>query len=740
MKRQLCIRHAIVKRFRLIYYLIRYLGIRWCLFRIWYKLKLKSGWFQWRSPVKTWAQVDLVGKLQDPGLANAEDYLDYRLSGEAPRFFFSSQAREKYQPLFAQWDREVSPVNEADAILDGGFRFYSKTEKQAGFPPDWHRNHFTGEVAPKGRHWSKLGDFDFGDIKNIWELSRLGWAYTLVRAYWRTGEEKYPEGFWKLFENWMVNNPPNQGVNWKCGQEVSFRVMACCFSLYGFLDSPATTAERLHAMLKVISESGDRIFANISYAVSQKNNHGISEGVGLWTIGILFPELNKAAAWRDRGRKVLEEQAEELIYEDGAFAQHSMNYHRVMLHDCLWSIRLGELNECPLSDRLRAKVKAAADFLYQCQDERSGRLPLYGSNDGALVLPLTNCDHLDYRPVVQAGCIQASGETPFGSGPWDEESLWILNREPARMTRVTRHRAALAATAAGYYILRGEEGFLFIRCCSHFRHRPKNGDFLHVDLWWRGLNIARDPGTYSYNPEVPWKSTLGSTACHNTVTVDGYEQMDRAGRFLSVPWIRGKAELVTHESEGSSFRCFEGRHSGYERLPDPVSCRRAVAALGADTWVILDRLTGTVSHHYRLHWLLGDFPWLWDEEARALVLQTGEGRFFLTLGAVAGNEEVPVIPSVARADEDTPRGWWSPYYQTMEPAVSCSIERDSSEAAFWSVFSPAPCPVRMGRSAGTETIDVETPRARVTMKLNGNPKQRLIHSITGAKPVGIDHH
>jgi len=85
--------------------------------------------------------------------------------------------------------------------------------------------------------------------------SRLPWLHRrhlgLLRAYWRTGDESYAELFWRLVEDWRIQNPPQQGANWKCGQETSLRVMAWCFGLYGFCAATATTAERVVALAQM---------------------------------------------------------------------------------------------------------------------------------------------------------------------------------------------------------------------------------------------------------------------------------------------------------------------------------------------------------------------------------------------------------------------------------------------------------------------------------------------------------
>ena len=186
----------------------------------------------------------------------------------------------------------------AGDVAAGRLRYFEHTVASTGFPPNWHANPFTGQAAPSDRHWSEITDFDAGDIKVIWEPSRFGFAYALVRAYWRSGDEQYAEVFWRLVEDWREHNPPNRGPNWKCGQEISLRVMAWCFGLYGLLDSPATTAERVAMLGQMIAVSGERIAANFDYALSQRNNHGISEALGYGRSGRSSPNCTPPLAGR----------------------------------------------------------------------------------------------------------------------------------------------------------------------------------------------------------------------------------------------------------------------------------------------------------------------------------------------------------------------------------------------------------------------------------------------------------
>ena len=670
----------------------RHFGPRWLAFRLRYAATSRTGGLRRRTPPTRWEDQPFADCLLDKSLADPGAYLHYRRQ-QAPRFFYASDDSPAYQHLFARWDEgRGEAVELADDIASGTQMFFSRVPFEVGFPPAWDTNHLTGQRAPSDRHWSEIGDFACGDIKLIWEPSRFHSAYALVRAYWRTGDERHAETFWRLVEDWRLGNPPQRGANWKCGQEISLRVMAWCFGLYGFLASPATTAERVVMLASMLARFGERVESNLEYAVSQRNNHGISEGVGLWTLGTLFPEMRVARAWRERGREVLESQARDLIYPDGAFAQHSVNYHRLMLHDYLWALRLGELNGTPFSEELGESLSKATDFLYQIQDGESGRVPCYGHNDGALILPLNNCDYQDFRPVIQATHYLLKRERRFEPGAWDEDLLWLFGPEALTAPVSAPPRRDLKAPAGGYYTLRAENGFMFTRCAT-FRDRPAQADMLHVDLWWRGQNIAADAGTYSYNAPAPWNNSLAGTDCHNTVTVDGSDQMDRVGKFMWLPWLRGKVNYDLRSVKGM-LSYWEGEHDGYRRLKAPVSHKRGVLRLGDDSWLVLDELISSQEHDYRLHWLFPDQPYEWQEWSGRLVLRTPAGAYYVQAGA----QGLEPVYSLVRADERSARGWRSPYYMSLEPALSVDLVARARSLLFWTTFGPESCQVAVNET------------------------------------------
>src|SRR5262249_39599855 len=137
---------------------------------------------------------------------------------------------------------------------------------------------------------------------------------------------------------------------------------------------------------------------------------------------------------------------------------------------------------------------------------------------------------------------------------WDEDLLWLFgpaalepgtsNSVEARSSNAdsppTAHPSSRRTfTISGTYVLGDWPRRAYLRCVD-YRDRPGQADQLHLDLWWDGVNLARDAGTFLYNGPPPWDNRLAGTPVHNTLVLDGQDQMRRAGRFLWVDWARGR--------------------------------------------------------------------------------------------------------------------------------------------------------------------------------------------------------
>ncbi len=655
--------------------LVRDCGPGWLAFRVRYAAARRLGLPARATPAQPWTARPLAAWLR-PGIpADPEGYAGWRAAHPAPFFFEHVPAVDRVSPRAG---------DAADAILAGQWPFFDGTIFPLGFPPPWHRDPRDGAEWPAGTHWSQIDDAGTRDIKFVWEPSRFGVAYLLARAWAARADERYPEAFWRLIADWAASNAPMLGANWRCGQEASFRVMAWCFGLHAFAGAAASTPARIARLVAMLAWHGERIAANIAYARSQRNNHAISEGVGLWTLGLLLPELRDATRWRDHGRRVLEEEAVRQIYDDGAYIQHSTNYHRLMLHDYVWAIELGRRHRTPLSAALVERVARATRCLASLVDGVSGQAPALGHNDGALILPLADAPFDDFRPVVQLAHYCVHRERRYPAGPWDEPLAWLCNGDAAGNLAAPGAAAdtrIIAAPIGGFITVHGRDSWALLRC-ARFRDRPAHADQLHVDAWWRGVNVACDAGTYLYTSGDAWANALAGTRTHNTVMVDGEDQMLKAGRFLWLDWAHGEIEHL--ESDGDDADVCQAVHHGYARLG--VTHRRTLARL-ADVWLVVDDLVASGRHRLRLHWLLADAPVRFDADAGRAVLDLTPGAFGIQVHGPAGTRAALCRGGGCAAPID---GWRSPRYGVKAPALALTVEGETAgPARFVSVMAPA---------------------------------------------------
>lgn len=436
-------------------------------------------------------------------------------------------------------------LEEANNLLSGNICYFSSRNYRLGSPPDWFLNPVTDKrFSKQEKHWSLLSDFndDSGDIKCIWEVSRFDWALVLARAYCVSGDTRFIHALNNWIGDWILKNPVNIGPNWKCGQEVSIRMMQTLLAafLLGQHEKPPPF------LIQFVREHCRRIEPTIRYAIAQDNNHGISEAAALFIAGAwlsslteISPDIPEAAPWLQLGRKWLENRIEYLVEDDGSFSQYSLNYHRVMLDTiCQVEFWRSLLGEAPFSSTFYKKIKAATRWLYIFTNEKTGDAPNLGANDGARLFKLSSTGFRDYRPTVQLASKLFNGKPVYPPNQYNEPLYWLANGSDNKSNEPSPiFKESTLFEQGGYcYLVEGPTE-IFTRF-PRFRFRPGHSDALHLDLWHKGLNVIRDGGSYSYNTEEPWMSYFSGTQAHSTVEFDSRDQMPRISRFLFGHWLQ----------------------------------------------------------------------------------------------------------------------------------------------------------------------------------------------------------
>jgi hypothetical protein len=539
---------------------------------------------------------------------------------------------------------------------------------------------FGGEKAPLNfatgidptTHWSSVGDQINGlDIKWLWEPARFSWVYDLAKAWLITKDDRYSIFFWQKFTEYTKLNPINSAPNWTSAQEAAMRIIAWLMAYQVFKESPATSADHTSQLVTAIWQHAARIPPTLGYARSQNNNHLLSEALGLVIAGSLFSDKSPLARnWLKLGVKTFNQAILKQVDKDGTYSQHSANYHRLMLQLALIYHGYAKHLKIEIPLIVKDRLDAAVRWLAAQLDPLSGRLPNLGHNDGSLLLPLGSAEYRDYRPTLQAASLAFSGQPSLPSGAWDELALWLgLPVSP-------QVQFTLSPASTAVHALHSENKTASLRGVT-FHGRPAHADQLHLDLWWDGLNIAQDAGTYAYNNTPPWQNPFSSTLVHNTISIDGQNQMLKASKFL---WLRhAQAKWQTAPSNDILMAC----HDGYRQMG--AIHQRIVTFVNPNQLEVIDQIhfiRKTDAKHITLHWLLAD--WQWQLDGYLFTLNSVERKIKISFNATALNDGASTSPldvSLIRAGvtlagnrQEPILGWASDTYGEKHPALSLSIQ------------------------------------------------------------------
>lgn len=463
-------------------------------------------------------------------------------------FLFEKQATIKRIDIFnvdvtsiEKFLRNLSDIDKkeiiqiADKSIEGKIKAFSSIDLDYGNPIDWHYSPITRVRIDKDIKWYKIPDFDpnRGDIKVVWEASRFTHFFYFTRAYILTKDKKYYNAYSNQLESWLKENPYSYGVNYKCGQEATLRMINALIA-YSVFNHYELIENHDEANLKeLVKGSYKKVLSNFFYAHKCiKNNHTLSEITGLivgaWCTG------DKTAM--KNAYRLLDEEIEKQFMKDGGYVQFSFNYQRFALQIMEFVLKISNKTGIyPSIDSLNL-IKKSALQMYQLQDE-TGDVPNYGSNDGALIFPVAVCNYRDFRPVLNTVYTIIEGKRLYKHDNYDEEILWFSDKKLDDVSFNEIEKVTTEFKNSGLYSIRDKDSFLMI-VLQNFKTRPAQMDQMHIDLWYKGVNILCDSGTYSYATDIGKKMVL--TSAHNTVKIDDKEQMKKYGPFLIYDWTESK--------------------------------------------------------------------------------------------------------------------------------------------------------------------------------------------------------
>jgi hypothetical protein len=258
-----------------------------------------------------------------------------------------------------------------------------------------------------------------------------------------------------------------------------------------------------------------------------------------------------------------------------------------------------ELGKKAFSEGFYKKARLATNWLYQLLDPKTGDAPNLGHNDGARLFLLTETDYRDFRPTLQLASVLFYGKPLFAL----QQGLdWLgLGENLESGTEPPLKQQSQLFNDGGNAILLNNNSKAIIRF-PHFKFRPSHADALHIDLWYKGKNLLRDSGSYSYNTEEKWLKYFSGTISHNTIEFDERDQMPKVSRFLFGNWLT--TDLLTEIEEKEGQLCWTASYTDYKGCSHQRQIR-----VSANCWKITDIVSG-YSNKAVLRWRLMPDKWI----------------------------------------------------------------------------------------------------------------------------------
>lgn len=602
-----------------------------------------------------------------------EVHRDLRASA-ASRFFVHPADRWALVEALQAHEPEAvaATVRAADEVCGHRVPLLGRGPVELAHPIDWHRDPISG-LRWELRHHTAIDYLDPGrpsDVRVVWELSRCHQWVTLGQAYWLTGSERYAAEFVAQWESWMAANPAGFGVNWTCAMEAAVRAVNWLWAFFLFLEAPVFDEGRQRRFLAALADHARFILQNLEIC-PLPGNHFITDGLGLLALGVVLREVRDSRRWLGRGWRIVWGEVTRQVTADGVDYEHAIGYHGDVLHCLLVALSLCRRNGLEPPPAALERVERMLEFTL-AYTRPDGTFPAIGDCDDGSLIDLGSRDPRSHRALLAAGAA-LFGRSDFkaASGALGAANLWWLGLTGLRTYDAIPEKPETVPSRAfphgGFFVMRGEGRHLVVSGPSTGPAGHLHHDLLSFECWAAGTAYVQDPGTYAYTVSPEWRNRFRSTASHNTVMVDGYEQTRLLDDPNLFPVERDETVLFTLRGweVHDDLDRFDGEHNGYTRLPEPVVHRRQIwfdKRLGV--WTVRDLLTGKGTHTVRGFLHLAPLevavasmdPWVihvGDRDRRLMVVWNQDPEL-----------------SVAVSD-----GWLSPRYGVIERAPVVTYER-----------------------------------------------------------------
>jgi len=477
----------------------------------------------------------------------------------------------------------------------------------------------------------------------------------LLWAYYETGDTVYRDRLIAILHDFL-DTYPTYDPHWD-EHTAAFRAMMLVDVYWKFHDSGDLDDELAVKLEELIFGTARFLYEPAHF--DNDYNHGFTETAALLLIAANFPDEDQGSgcgsSWSATALRRLDRLMEDAVDEDGVEAEQSPYYHMYVLSFAWQIFDWADAYDVPVSAFFRDRIDDMVHYAtYVAAPD--GTVPMVGSSLG--------CNIRNYQPTIFDSLAALDPEFEY------VRTAGLSGVEPESTSKLFESSGQWVARSAFGPNETYEQQTHLVFDVGPFRTAHSHLDALSLHLYGAGRVLLPDSGLYSYE-EDPNHDYFFGTRAHNTVVVDGGDQAEGSA-----------TRLMT--AEGDRWAYTAGRHT----LVDGVQHDRGVLLLHRDVVIVLDSLRSDAEHDYAQTWHLfpgaeveGDIADLWIEDEEGLPV-------LRIVQMDPGTQQLDVL----FGEEDPIQGWYSDYYEEIEPNHALEYHQDEADALFVTALVAGPDP------------------------------------------------
>lgn len=424
-----------------------------------------------------------------------------------------------------------------------------------------------------------------------------------------------------IIQHWILENPKGRKDAWD-----SFPTSLRIVNWIKFLHHHQLDAHDNEMILSSLIQQGQWLEKHIEYHLM--GNHLFKNAKALIFLGRAFAGKD-AARWFEKGLKMITNQLDEQILEDGGHFERSPMYHAMILEDCIDLINI--LNQEIYTN--------GHDTL---EDEPGPLVTLLKDKAAKMATYLLTMTHPDGR-------ISLFNDAAFGIEQ-EPKALVSYYEKVIQQPVKSNSKQLIALPFAGYYVLSPNSLDRMIIDCGDLgpEYQPGHGhcDALSFELSANGHRVVVDSGCMTYLDSGIREYNRG-TIGHNTVMIDDKNQSEiwrshRCGR-------RARPLHVTCYQLGEEGIYFRGGHDGYRFLKgEPIHFREV--DVDRALWRVKDLIKGRGTHSVRSRLHINPLLELIDRTTHVIITHQGQHLVNIT----------PIMRGTGRFS--IAQGWYCPEF------------------------------------------------------------------------------